>query len=83
MPGTKVGLTITPEGGKDLLTTDDASFPYSVNIHGITAPRGTITFYYYVTTPSETITNEAGEVITIPGTTIQRSFTREVEFTRE
>ena len=83
VPGTKVGLTITPEGGKDLLTTDDASFPYSVNIHGITAPRGTITFYYYVTTPSETITNEAGEVITIPGTTIQRSFTREVEFTRE
>ncbi|CDA69014.1 putative uncharacterized protein [Clostridium sp. CAG:510] len=81
--GTTVGVTLVVEDGKKLLDTANATFPLSVNFHGLTSPRGTITFSYTVTTDSQTVTNESGETTVIPGTIENRSFTREVEFERE
>ncbi len=83
VPGSKVGITLVTETGKVLLDTQDATFPYAVNFHGLTSPTGTITFTYTVTTPSQTVTNELGILVTIPGTEEQKSFVRQVEFTRE
>ena len=81
--GSTVGVTLVVEDGKKLLDTANATFPLSVNFHGLTSPRGTITFSYTVTTDSQTVTNESGETTVIPGTIENRSFTREVEFERE
>ena len=81
--GTTVGVTLVVEDGKKLLDTSNATFPLAVNFHGLTSPRGTITFSYTVTTESQTVTNESGETTVIPGKIENRSFTREVEFERE
>ena len=81
--GTSVGVTIVADNGKILMDTTTTSFPISANYYGITSPKGVITFSYTVVTPSSTTTNDAGEVVTIPGTTEVRSFTRTVEFVRE
>lgn len=81
--GTSVGVTIVADNGKVLLDTTTTTFPLAANHNGIPSPRGTITFTYMVTTPSTTATNEAGETVTIPGTTEARTFTRAVEFVKE
>ena len=81
--GTSVGVTIVADNGKILMDTTTTTFPISANYYGITSPKGVITFSYTVVTPSSTTTNDAGEVVTIPGTTEVRSFTRTVEFVRE
>ncbi len=81
--GTSVGVTIVAENGKVLEDTTVTTFPLAANYYGIPSPRGTITFSYTVTTESTTTTNENGEVITVPGGTESRSFTRTVEFVEE
>lgn len=81
--GTTVSLTLVADNGKVLLDTTTSSFPFATNHYGITSSRGTLTFSYAVTSPSTTTTNEAGETVTIPGTTENRSFTRTIEFTPE
>lgn len=81
--GTSVGVTIVAENGKVLEDTTVTTFPLAANYYGIPSPRGTITFTYTVTTESSTTTNENGEVVTIPGGTESRSFTRTVEFVEE
>lgn len=81
--GTSVGVTIVAENGKVLEDTTVTTFPLAANYYGIPSPRGTITFTYTVTTESSTTTNENGEVITVPGGTESRSFTRTVEFVEE
>ena len=83
VPGTTVGVTLVVEDGKKIYDTANATFPLALNFHGLTSPRGTITFSYTVTTESQTVTNESGETTVIPGTIENRSFTREVEFERE
>ena len=81
--GTSVGVTIVAENGKVLEDTTVTTFPLAANYYGIPSPRGTITFTYTVTTESTTTTNENGEVVTVPGGTESRSFTRTVEFVEE
>lgn len=83
VPGTSVNVTMVADNGKVLMDTTVTIFPLTADFHGILSPRGTITFSYTVTTESTTITNEAGEIVTIPGTTDTRSFSRSVEFIRE
>lgn len=81
--GTTVNVTLVADNGKILMDTNTATFPLAANYYGITSPRGIITFTYTVTTESTTATNEAGETVTIPGTTETKSFTRAVEFVQE
>lgn len=82
--GTSVKVTIVAETGKMLLDTVTSAFPLSANVSGIPASRGTITFTYTVTKEATTVTDPAtGETVTTPGTTEEKSFTREIEFTRE
>ena len=81
--GTSVSVTIVADNGKILMDTTTTTFPLAANYYGITSSKGTITFTYTVTTESTTSTNEAGEIITIPGGTESRSFTRTVEFVEE
>lgn len=81
--GTSVNVTIVADNGKVLGDTVTTTFPLAANYYGITTASGTINFSYNVTTESTTTTNEAGETVTIPGTTEKRSFSRTVEFIRE
>ncbi|MBQ7781611.1 MAG: Stk1 family PASTA domain-containing Ser/Thr kinase [Lachnospiraceae bacterium] len=81
--GTSVSVTVVADNGKILMDTTTTTFPLAGNFYGIASPRGTITFTYTVTTESTTTTNEAGEVITIPGGTETKSFIRTVEFVEE
>lgn len=81
--GTSVNVTIAADNGKVLMDTVTTTFPLAANYYGITAATGTINFSYTVTTESSTTTNEAGETVTIPGTTEKRSFSRAVEFVQE
>lgn len=81
--GTSVSVTIVADSGKILMDTTTTTFPLAANYYGITSPKGTITFTYSVTTESTTATNEAGETVTVPGTTELRSFSRSVEFVPE
>ncbi|MGN1148576.1 MAG: Stk1 family PASTA domain-containing Ser/Thr kinase, partial [Lachnospiraceae bacterium] len=67
--GASVSVTIVADNGKVLMDTTTTSFPLAVNYNGMTASKGIITFTYTVTSESTTTTNEAGETITIPGTT--------------
>lgn len=81
--GTSVNVTIVADDGKILMETSTTTFPLAANYYGISSSKGTITFTYTVTTESTTTTNEAGETVTIPGSTETRSFTRQVEFVKE
>ena len=56
----------------------------NLNVTGIKgAEDGIITFVYTVTLPGTTTTNEAGEIITIPGVTEERRVNRAVRFAKE
>lgn len=81
--GTSVGVTLVADNGKVLIDTNTTSFPLAANCYGISSPSGVITFTYTVTTESSTTTDESGTVITIPGETLTKSFTRTVTFERE
>ena len=82
--GLNVTVTIDTADGVQLLNTNTASFPISVNYTGIQSANGTITFTYTVTTEAVTDTNpETGEVVTTEGTSVQKTITREVQFTPE
>ena len=82
--GDVIQVTLVTDERKILLDTNVTSFPVAVNSYGITSSGGTITFYYTVTTPGETVTDpETGQQITMPAETDTRSFTRRVEFVQE
>ncbi len=81
--GTSVGVTLVADNGKVLIDTNTTTFPLAANCYGITSPKGVITFTYTVTTESTTTTDETGTVVTIPGETLTKSFTRAVTFERE
>ena len=82
--GLNVTVTIDTEDGVQLLNTNTASFPISVNYTGIRSATGTVTFTYTVTTDAVTDTNpETGEVITTEGTAVQKTISRELQFTPE
>lgn len=82
--GLNVTVTIDTADGIQLLNTSTASFPISVNYTGIRSATGTVTFTYMVTTDSTTQTNpETGEVTTTEGSSVQKTVSREVQFTPE
>ncbi len=82
--GTSVRVTIQEDGGKQVLDQTTSMFPLSANASGIPSSSGKITFTYNVTTQATTVTNpDTGEVITTPGTTEEKSFTRVIEFVKE
>ena len=81
--GTTVSVTIVAENGKVLFDAQSAAFPLTPKLYGIPTQRGTITLTYTVTTDSTTSTDESGNVVTIPGTTETRTFSRQIEFVPE
>lgn len=82
--GTEVGIVLVTDDGVELLNMKTSSFPVSPNYYNLTSPGGTITFTYTVTTQASTSTDPVtGEVVTIPGGTETKSFTRKAEFTKE
>lgn len=82
--GSEVGLKLVTDGGQTLLDIKTSSFPQAVNSYGITSAGGTITFTYKVTTAATTTTNpDTGEVVNVPGTEEEKTFTRRVEFVKE
>lgn len=81
--GTSVGVTLVADNGKVLIDTNTTTFPLAANCYGISSPKGVLTFTYTVTTESTTTTDETGTVVTIPGETLTKSFTRAVTFERE
>ncbi len=82
--GLNVTVTIDTADGIQLLNTNTASFPISVNYTGIKSASGTITFTYTVITNAQSTTDpETGEVITTEGTSVQKTISREVQFTPE
>lgn len=82
--GTPTLVVLTTVEGQELMRTSVTSFPVAVNFSGIKGSGvGVVTFVYEVTTDASTTTNEAGETVTVPGTTEQRTITRAVAFTPE
>ncbi len=79
-----VHVVITSADGTTILDTTTSSFPISINSAGIKSATGTITFTYTVTTEPSTSTNpETGQTITVPGTSMEKTITRPIEFTQE
>lgn len=83
VPGTNVKVTIETDAGKQVLSTTTSVFPMAANVSGITSSSGKIIFTYTVTKEASTTTNDAGETITIPGSTEEKTFTRPIEFVKE
>ncbi len=82
--GTQTTVILTTSAGIEVYRTTASAFPLSLNVTGIRgAQEGNITFVYTVNLPETTTTNEAGEVITIPGGVEERTVTRAVKFAKE
>lgn len=82
--GTEVSIKLVTDGGQVLLDTRTSVFPHAANYYGLTSSGGTITMTYKVTTAGGTTTDpDSGEVVSTPGTTEERSFTRRIEFVQE
>ncbi len=82
--GTEVAITLTADDGMVLLDTKTSSFPQAANYYGLKSSGGTITMTYTVTTSGTTSVDPVtGSVITMPGMTEPRSFSRRVEFVPE
>lgn len=82
--GTEVKLFLVTDDGRVLLDTVTSTFPQAANYYGLTAPGGTLTMTYTVTTGGGTTTDPVtGEVINTQGSTQEKSFTRRIEFVEE
>ncbi len=82
--GTEVSIKLVTDDGKVLLDTRTSAFPQAANYYGLTASGGTVTMTYKVTTAGSSITNpDTGEVVSVPGSSEERSFTRRIEFVQE
>ncbi len=82
--GTQTTVILTTSAGIEVYRTTASAFPLSMNVTGIRgAQDGHITFVYTVNLPETTTTNEAGEVVTIPGGVEERTVTRAVKFAKE
>ena len=73
-PGMMVNVVVNTADGTQLLNTQTASFPVSVNYAGIKSAMGTIEFTFTVTIPGEA---------DAPGSTVDRHVTREITFVQE
>ena len=77
-------LILTADNSKILVDTKTTAFPHAINISGITASGGIITFEYTVPTQSiTTVDPVTGETIVTTGTAQTKSFQRRVEFVKE
>lgn len=82
--GTEVSIKLVTDDGEVLLDTRTSSFPRAANYYGLSSSGGTITMTYKVTTAGTTTTDpETGDVVHVPGTTEEKSFTRRIEFVQE
>ena len=82
--GTEVTVVLATSDGQEIYRTTTSAFPLPMNVAGITgADSGLITFFYYVDLPATTTTDEAGNVITIPGGREDRNLSRAVKFAKE
>lgn len=82
--GTDVKLFLVTDDGRILLDTVTNTFPQAANYYGLTVPGGTLTMTYTVTVGGGTTTDpETGEVVNVPGSTQEKSFTRRIEFVEE
>ena len=82
--GTEVTVVLATSDGQEIYRTTTSAFPLNMNVAGITgAEDGLITFFYYVDLPAETITDEAGNIVTIPGGREERNLSRAVKFAKE
>ena len=82
--GTQTTVILSTSAGVEIHRTTASAFPLSLNITGIKgAEDGIITFVYTVNLPGTTTTNEAGETVTIPGGTEERTINRAVKFAKE
>lgn len=82
--GISVKVVLTGADGTVLVETETTNFPMSINISGIKSATGMITMTYMVTSEGTTTTDpETGETITTPGTSEQKTITRQVSFIEE
>ena len=82
--GTEVTVVLATSDGQEIYRTTTSAFPLPMNVAGITgAENGLVTFFYYVDLPATTTTDEAGNVITIPGGREERNLSRAVKFAKE
>lgn len=82
--GIPVKVVLTGNDGTVLLDTEITSFPTGVNFSGIKSSGGVITMTYTVTTEGvTTVDPDTGESVTIPGSTEQKTITRQVTFIQE
>lgn len=82
--GDNIKVVLVTDNGTELLNTTTSSFPISVNYYRLDCPTGTITFTYTVITEGSMTNDPAtGEIITVPGKSEEKTFTRKVEFTQE
>ena len=82
--GTETTVILSTSAGVEIYRTSASAVPLALDITGIKgAEDGVITFVYAVTLPGSTTTNEAGEIITIPGGTEERTISRAVRFAKE
>lgn len=83
-PGTSVYIQLMASDGHSVREWNESSFPFKVNITGITQPTGTLTLTYNVTTPQTTVTDtETGAETIVPSSTQQREQRRAITFTPE
>lgn len=82
--GTEVTVVLATSDGQEIYRTTTSAFPLNMNVAGITgADSGLVTFFYYVDLPATTTTDEAGNVVTIPGGREDRNLSRAVKFAKE
>ena len=82
--GTEVTVVLATSDGQEIYRTTTSAFPLTMNVAGIMgAENGLVTFFYYVDLPTETVTDEAGNTVTIPGGREERNLSRAVKFAKE
>ena len=84
IPGTEVTVIVASSSGQEIYRTITNAFPLPMNVTGITGSEdGLVTFHYVVDIPATTTTDDAGNVITLPGGREERSISRAVKFTKD
>ena len=85
LSGTQVTVILMTAEGQELMRTNTAAFPVTMNVSGIKGSGvGKVIFQYMAVTPPTTTTDPAtGEMVTIPGSEEPRLIERPVQFTPE
>ncbi|MDR0948219.1 MAG: Stk1 family PASTA domain-containing Ser/Thr kinase [Lachnospiraceae bacterium] len=81
--GTPVYVKLVSDDGVIIKEATITSFPEPAYFYNIGASAGTITLTYQVNEPPTSTVNADGQIVTIPGDTIEKVVQRRVEFTQE